>query len=1830
MATRKAPEPKDLTSLIVAGSILIAILATLLHAPGIAVVWLGVVVAGWMIPRPVFTGKKNAYGQATPAHPGEQAAQLRYRLWNDLRWRVIVPQTGWLPGWPVNLSWVHAVAIALAVTAIPQSVPYGAVINAVAAFILVAQVQWTRRQFSSQDDKNPGVPVSALGKLWSASVLGKVVLVAGALIGAGAGAAGYLSGYLSPIAALGAGVTIMIAIWLKPVSDVALVDWRALVKARAEWDYRWGQFNLKGVPPRLLSTKEVGSARVEEFDAQLSGGSKVFTVKDMSDTARTVLGANMKVAMVDVEDVDSQGQPKPGTIHASRFKVIQWPDDQFPDLNDPTLDVELATLAISSAAAWACDAVGYSRFNPATVQLITQAPAPDADEDDEDDDELDEPESKDEADEEFFAIWKTTWTNRTGLPIGEVRNRADIRGEMSDQFGTGVLVDNRGKPEHFMLIGAVYDDTNTIVPSSGITQKNIDELIEEDQWRTRWGAVLKQNVNAPRPSFPTKETRRLNGRQSHMSLTRLPFTTLQGEDPKQYFGLESQMAATLSAAPFVAINGFRQSKTDRSPGSRHPQAFNLTWSHDGVPTDLSNLVGPERRGQLDATEWVIAGRMNEAFRASRMPVPEVMKVEALTKSTSRKHIWKVKLRLYDGVTVQNVRTAVGKFLSVSGSPWARVSDDGEGCTVYIGAKPPVQGSSRADVVLENPKRDIPLLTALDWEQAWNVSGVRGSEGALPKLVLTSHLEHNDKVQVLDFSLPPGVEMSDVKAAVGKLKSATGNAFVDVRVSPDGASTVRLLVCEVNPMPERAGYDFDAIDTSAFLPFATGIDGEPIAYKPKVDPHILIAGASGGGKSVVLQSLIYSALIRGWDLYITDPTKSAADFQFAQPYAKSITVDIFEAAAMMRTVYEEVLRRKKLNAANGVGNYRDLPEDIRPPHIGIIIDEFTSLMGSDPVPKPSDDPEMEIEREAILAVNAAKQQIGVYTGKIAREARSTGATLFLATQKLSAKMLDGIPGAGDLKNLSLDTILPVPVSDRFPNGWARNDQLEIGDTLYTPSGDETTILAFSDVFTEPDVYEVTFDDGQVVTAGAEHLWTASSYESRKKWCRAKTEVTPQRLSRANVAETIAQSAATGTLASAGDLAEMLGYASGTRVHELASEFGMDRMVITDGAAIAVDRDARNVRGVVYEVTEFCSMLSAHLRRLAGVQSDGQLPPLERVVSTREMAEAVGREGRSNWAIRLSDAIDSADVDLPLDPYVLGVWLGDGCRGSGGITSSAGLSCTGEDGLTDQAHMLSTLEAAGFLPRVLPSSDKQIGTRGLMTVLRSMDVLYSKHIPAIYLRASKAQRLALLQGLMDTDGTLMASGQCSIGQNSKVIAEGIFELVRSLGIKAGWSEWDAAYTPEGQEKKVTGRVYHVSFKTSLPAFRLPRKLAKQRAPQVDGQASWRYVTSVTKVESVPTRCIAVDDPEHLFLVEGFIPTHNTNLSRMLLGKATFGEKQSALRAATEAPDLGDVVPPGRGLWETTEGAAMIMQSWYDPAEQKRLATELEERLTPLDESEKADISKYMPKPVSQPGVFDADDDDDVAPVVVAVDESDDVVLDDLELSLDDLEADPISLALAALNASDDVDDSDNGEELVWEETGETMPSVSNLAPDDALVWDDEDDSEVTADVADEATEVVVDEVDLDEPEAVEVPGDEVIDAAPETAPEVDVVADEAELEVVETPATRIVVATHESLVTPEPGTLYLWEGTVAAPAGSTSIVGTGAEGDTGWDVLDALMIELMLAGPDVSEVVWYDTGSLGLPDPDFGVPRREIVREVLDSVGVTLTIAKRPQAALVDAW
>ena len=148
---------------------------------------------------------------------------------------------------------------------------------------------------------------------------------------------------------------------------------------------------------------------------------------------------------------------------------------------------------------------------------------------------------------------------------------------------------------------------------------------------------------------------------------------------------------------------------------------------------------------------------------------------------------------------------------------------------------------------------------------------------------------------------------------------------------------------------------------------------------------------------------------------------------------------------------------------------------------------------------------------------------------------------------------------------------------------------------------------------------------------------------------------------------------------------------------------------------------------------------------------------------------------------------------------------------------------------------------------------------------------KRIPDAYLRASQAQRLALLQGLVDTDGTVNANGYVSLCTVSAELALGYRELVRTLGVKAGLSAGRAVL-----RGKDCGAVFRIGFYLE-GAARLPRKRVRcrnaARTPQV-------YVDA-TPAGRADTKCVTVDSPSHLYLAgESMLPTHNSTYISFVL--------------------------------------------------------------------------------------------------------------------------------------------------------------------------------------------------------------------------------------------------------------------------------------------------------------------------------------------------------------
>lgn len=247
---------------------------------------------------------------------------------------------------------------------------------------------------------------------------------------------------------------------------------------------------------------------------------------------------------------------------------------------------------------------------------------------------------------------------------------------------------------------------------------------------------------------------------------------------------------------------------------------------------------------------------------------------------------------------------------------------------------------------------------------------------------------------------------------------------------------------------------------------------------------------------------------------------------------------------------------------------------------------------------------------------------------------------------------------------------------------------------------------------------------------------------------------------------------------------------------------------------------------------------------------------KVVKLKTTKQVAERKARRNVQLRTHGALEGVPCPVPIPPYTLGAWLGDG-------TSKAAYVCApGEDG----KFIESQIRLDGFETYRISSDEKSVAVKGLWRRLRLNNLLGNKHIPPAYLRASKAQRYALLQGLIDTDGHVDKRGIIEFCNTNRVLAEGVRELVLSLGFKCQMYEGRA--TLYGKD---CGPKYRVYFYAE-DAARLPRKLANCRWAL---KMQHRYLT-VEPAGSADTVCIQVDSPSRLYLCgRGMMVTHNSDI-------------------------------------------------------------------------------------------------------------------------------------------------------------------------------------------------------------------------------------------------------------------------------------------------------------------------------------------------------------------
>ena len=246
-----------------------------------------------------------------------------------------------------------------------------------------------------------------------------------------------------------------------------------------------------------------------------------------------------------------------------------------------------------------------------------------------------------------------------------------------------------------------------------------------------------------------------------------------------------------------------------------------------------------------------------------------------------------------------------------------------------------------------------------------------------------------------------------------------------------------------------------------------------------------------------------------------------------------------------------------------------------------------------------------------------------------------------------------------------------------------------------------------------------------------------------------------------------------------------------------------------------------------------------------------------------------------------------VDLPIDPYVLGCWLGDGSKQCGLITNETN-------------NVLGEIQRRGYKLGKDVSAENRTSSYtilGLYSKLKELNLLNNKHIPDIYQRASFSQRLDLLRGLMDTDGYYNPIRKRFVMQtNQEWQCNDLIKLLASLGIKS--TKFDIVTKLNGKEFEG----YDVTFSTSgLNPFLMRNQDIE--FPVMD-KNSFRNILKVEPVDMVPTQCLEVDSPSHTFLcTEKMIVTHNTNKKIEL--KSYFDKKKkSSERMQYPLNNLDDV--------------------------------------------------------------------------------------------------------------------------------------------------------------------------------------------------------------------------------------------------------------------------------------------------------------------------------------
>lgn len=515
-----------------------------------------------------------------------------------------------------------------------------------------------------------------------------------------------------------------------------------------------------------------------------------------------------------------------------------------------------------------------------------------------------------------------------------------------------------------------------------------------------------------------------------------------------------KLIPSMSQAEMVAISQIPKTDPntgDKIPGTVSSEGFRVWWTDQNI--SMHDLLS--NQNEITPEQKEIAVRVNIIEPLSKIKGIYRCIVHShsmMTAPESKVHIMKVNIVPSDNVTEADFTSKIENISSAIGARWVRAKQatDARGRSMielYVGT----DGPNNAGIVYTKgmaESRHRNRLLAIDWEYAFTINGLRSSRGA-PTMILSKPV--TDVSNELVFDLPPGVDFSAIKKKADTLMTSSGNSFLEMHpgitgkkdfskrekrqldkfINSNGSVSQFSAVAAVSHPLDRLFYFKDYMDeliTGRELGVAK-IEWSPgpksngnlaIHSFGKDDPHLVLAGTSGSGKSVLIYSLIAQMAAnndpRDLQIWIIDPKIGYQNFQNMDTVTRYIdswtpapgmffesTRDLFKEAVDEMGRRGKIFRFAKsdepidkLSVARKIGleqgpNPDGSPNELIQPYIFIIVDECAMLFAGAP-----DKETKELQAEILY-----------YASKLARESRFAGIHCLFATQYPTKESLPSI-------------------------------------------------------------------------------------------------------------------------------------------------------------------------------------------------------------------------------------------------------------------------------------------------------------------------------------------------------------------------------------------------------------------------------------------------------------------------------------------------------------------------------------------------------------------------------------------------------------------------------------------------------------------------------------------------------------------------------------------------------------------------------------------------------------------------------------------------------